>query len=260
MADPLQDNGFSFVLSQDFYLRVALGLVSGYSFVNKFGRNPDLDTGANGEDIWTQGGLYTFLSAAATLYVSSSQGADTQEITVQGLDATWAYQEQTVDLTGQAQAEIGSGLTWLRVFRAFNSDSTPTTGDVYIAETDDLTGGVPDTASKIKAKIDIYAQQTLMAIYTVPLGKTGYLADRYYTLNKVGATIGVNCRVYMRESGGVFRVLRVLGIQSTGTSSLAYKLTFPDRLPAKADVLIRGVAAANDADVSAGFSVLLIDD
>lgn len=258
MADPLQDNGFSFVLSQDFFLRVALGLVSGYSFVNKFGRNPDLDTGANGEDIWTQGGLYTFLAAAATLYVSSSQAADTQEITVQGLDATWAFQEKTIDLTGQAQAAIEG--TWLRVLRAFNSDSTPTTGDVYIAETDNLTGGVPDTASKVKAKIDIYAQQTLMAMYTVPLGKTGYYIGGYQTLNKVGATIGVNVRFYARETGGVFRVQRVLGIQSTGSSSFVCQSPFADGYPAKTDLLVRGVASANDADVSAGFSILLVDD
>lgn len=238
-----------------------MGLIPGHSSINKFGRNPDLDTGAAGEDIWTQGGLYTFLAAAATLYVSSSQGADTQEITVQGLDATWAYQEQTVDLTGQTQAEIGSGLTWLRVFRAFNSDSTDTTGDVYIAETDDLTGGVPDTASKIKAKIDIYAQQTLMAIYTIPLGKTGFVVDRYYTINKTsGATMIVNDRFYAREPGGVFRVQNIFGVQSTGSSGMNYRPPFPVGYPAKTDLLMRGVSSSNDADISAGFSVLLVDD
>lgn len=261
MQDPLTEFGFGRMMSQDFLLRIGMGLVSGYSFVNKFGRNPDLDTGANGEDIWSQGGLYTFLSVAATLYVTSTDDTDTKEITVQGLDATWAFQEATVDLTGQTQAEIGSGLTWLRVFRAFNSDSTPTLGDVYVAEQDTDTGGVPDTASKIKAKIDIYSQQTLMALYTVPLGKTGFVIDSYQTLNKIGATIGVNLRLYTRESGGVFRAVRILGVQSTGTSDFPYRPPFPDGpFPAKTDILIRGVAAANDADVSAGFSVMLVDD
>lgn len=259
MQDPFSQFGFGNALTQDFFLRVSLGLVSGHSYINKFGRNPDLDTGANGADIWTQGGLYTFLSAAATLYVSSSQVADTQEITVQGLDATWAYQEQTVDLTGQTQAAIPG--TWLRVFRAFNSDGTPTTGDVYIAETDTLTGGVPDTASKIKAKIDIYAQQTLMAIYTVPLGKTGYVVDQYYTINKAsGATMIVNARLYTREPSGVFRVQNIFAVQSTGSSALAHRPLFAEGYPAKTDMLMRGVSFANDADVSAGFSVLLIDD
>lgn len=261
MKDPLTQYGYGHALSQDFLLRVGMGLIPGFSIVNKFGRNPDIDTATDPETIWSQGGLYTYLAAAATLYVTSTDDTDTHEITVEGLDATWALQTATVNLTGQTQAEIGSGLTWIRVFRAYNSDATPTLGDVYIAEQDTDTGGVPDTASKIKAKIDIYAQQTLMALYTVPLGKTAMTLDGYYTLNKSGATAWATCSFFIREFGGVFRLKRIVGVQSTGSSIFNYRLPLPRAIPAKSDIAMRVTeVSANDMDISAGLSILLIDD
>ena len=249
----------------DPYGSIALvrGLIPGWACYEKFGRNPSIDTTSDPEDIWDQGGVYTFLSSAASLYVSSSDNSDTNVITVEGLDANWVAQTATVTLTGQTQAEI-TGVTWIRVFRAYSA--TDTAGDVYIAETDTLTAGVPDTASKIKAKFEIARQQTEMSIYTVPAGKTGYVYQWSGSILKSSAATSVDLVIMKREFGGSLRDVMPWGLSTTGTSSFAYAWGSPECpqpkvMPAKTDILIRAnEVGANGTQVTAGFDIKLRDD
>jgi len=133
------------------------------------GKNPDV--GVSGvEDIWDLGGTYTFMTSAAALFVSSSDDNDDQLIFVRGLDADLNAQTSTVTLDGQTQVEIGSSLTWLRVNDGFNLSGTRHAGTVYIAETDTLTGGVPDTSTKIKSALLTVNQRTQNGFFTVPNG------------------------------------------------------------------------------------------
>lgn len=227
--------------------------------VDKFGNNPNIGTLTDPEDVWSQGGTYTFLSSAATLYASCS-AASTVTIFVEGLDANYNIQTATVTLNGQNQAEIGSGLTWLRVYRAYNSSGTNLAGDVYIAETDDLTGGVPDTASKIKAKILTNEQQTLMAIYTIPAGYTGYLLRWYVSEVNPKSSYAI-VELQARAFGGVFRVRRRDGVTSDGNSRLSEQPPIAYAFTEKTDikVVVREVGA-NDMDISAGFDLLLVSN
>jgi hypothetical protein len=48
----------SYISNKDFLIEVAKGNVAGHAIVNKFGRNPDVDTGTDPEDVWTQGGVW----------------------------------------------------------------------------------------------------------------------------------------------------------------------------------------------------------
>lgn len=224
--------------------------------VDKFGANYDIDTTTDPEDVWSQGGTYTFLTSATTLYLSSSDNGDDQTITVEGLDGNYALQSKSKALTGQTQVALDG--TWLRVFRAYNGDTTATAGDVYVAETDDLTGGVPDTATKIKAKIDAAAQQTLMAIYTIPAGYTGYLL-RWYAGGTNLKTSTAIVELQAQLTGGVFRIKRRIGIAATGSSTYQESPSIALRYPAQTDikVVVREVGA-NDVDISAGFDLLLV--
>lgn len=214
--------------------------------VQKFGLNLDIDTGTDPEDIWSQGGLYTFLDAAAAMFASSSSASDTAVIVkVQGLDANWNLQEKTVTLTGQTAVAIDG--TWIRVFRAYVSGTTAAVGDVYIAETDTLTAGVPNTASKIKAKINIAYQQTMMCIYTVPAGFTGWVAAVYFgILAGSAATTKANFSIDVREFGGIFRSQGIFVLNSDAQSSIDHHYQKYLKLSPKSDIKLR--CAETDKD------------
>ena len=228
--------------------------------IEKFGANHDVDTATDPEDCWSQGGTYTFLSVATTLYASSSSASDTVSINVQGLDANWDLQTASVTLTGQTQKVIPG--TWLRVFRAYNEGAADLIGDVYIAGNAGaaITDGVPDVASLIKAKIDIGDGQTMMAIYTVPNGYTAYMTRWYTTLAISRASYAV-VQMKKRLFGGVFRTTREVGLTGAGNSIYQELLNIAIPYPAKTDLKITILeVGANDMNIDGGFDLLLVAD
>jgi hypothetical protein len=62
---------------RDFMLEVAKGNVPGHSHINKFGRNSDIDTATDPEDIWGAGGLWVPPTASRTHDIASSSANDT---------------------------------------------------------------------------------------------------------------------------------------------------------------------------------------
>lgn len=251
----------------DFLIEVAKGTVLGHSLEFKFGRNPDIDTGSTPEDIWTYGGLYTYNDTPSIQYISSDTLTDLgMEITVQGLDADYNLQTLTVVLNGQNQTQIGTGETFVRVFRAFNSGAIPFTGNILIYDDTNggVVGGIPTDTTSIKAEIKADDQQTYMAIYTIPAGKTGYfLGGAISLITNASASKSATVDLRLRRFGGVFRSSELVDISSTGTSNFSQDLHAlgPLKIPEKTDVLaqVRDVGA-NDTGVAAYFSILLVDN
>ena len=62
---------------KDFMLEVARNNKTGISYINKFGRNPDIDTGTDPEDIWDVGGLWVPPTTARLHNIASSSANDT---------------------------------------------------------------------------------------------------------------------------------------------------------------------------------------
>lgn len=218
------------------------------SFVDKFGYNASVDT--NEEDIWEVGGVYTFLAAPAILFASCTL-ASTNTVTVEGLDENWHIQIKEVTLDGQNQVAL-PGL-WLRVHRAFNDTGTNLTGDVYIAETDDLTAGVPDTATKIKLFIAQAEQQTQHALYTIPANKTGYLVRIRWDIETAKSA---TFKLYLRNVGKVWRLADIFAAESR-TVEVVYPLW--DKLLPKTDIRMSAIGAASGTAVSASFDILLVE-
>ena len=256
-------SGDKTVIDADHMYRVALGAERGIGALHKFGFNPQVDAA---EDIWDYGGDYNWLASADTLYASSSHAGDTMIIHVTGLDANWEEQAAIVTLNGQSQVEIGSGITWMRCFRAFNANDVDLQGDVYLAQQDTLTLGVPDTATKIVAMIRLADQQTLMSIYTVPAGKTMLLIHWHVTLEGSGnaflnspraAKIAIQARL---NPTGVFRTREKIGLITIGSTNYHRDWHYPIVLKAKTDVRIRCLAtSAVNAAISGMFDGVLID-
>lgn len=239
---------------------ISRGEVDGYSYIQKFGRNPAVASGVQ-EVIWDQGdAAYTYESSAVTLYASSSNTNDDETIEVQGLDANWRL--QTVEVTVNGFTSVALSGTWRRVFRAKNISATTPEGDIYISTDSDAgADGIPDTASQIKAKIIQGNNQTNMAIYTVPAGYKGYLTGWYVSMLRATGTTATaaDVDIFRRNAGSVFRSTQPIGIQNTGSGIHKFDFPVPLELAAKTDVEVRAQPSA-DSDVAAGFTILLIKD
>ena len=234
--------------SMPYLYDIAEGNIANHFAVNKFGHNPTV--GAALESVWSGSVDYTFSSAAAAYYISSSAAGDGQVIEVQGLDANWELQVINVTLQGLTKTRIGTTETFIRAFRAKNTGTTNNAGNVWIYEDDTLTDGVPDTDSKKRAMIAAGENQTLMAIWSVPnTSSTAYLTSFYASTSIVKAT---EVRLYVRPFGGVFQVKKVISING-GTGQISYDI--PLVIAAKSDVQIRAKAAGGGGEVSAGFDL-----
>jgi hypothetical protein len=124
---------------------------------------------------------------------------------------------------------------------------------------------VPQTASKIKAKIVLGNEQTLMCIYTIPAGRTGVCLHYSGTVSGLGSgwltgSEGADVALMVREEGGVFRVQERVGMINKGTTDFRHTFTFGITLPAKTDILIRIVeTTADNASVSGNFCILMFE-
>ena len=145
-----------------YFLQVSRGLVAGHKRVFKFGYNGVIQNVE--ETIWDVGGLYAYPSSAVTMTATSSSGATDEnvQVTIEGLDASYNELSETVTLNASGTATTTD--SFLRVNRAFVAGGTASAGNITIAN-----GGTT------YAYVSTLHQQTLMAIWTVPAGYTGYL-------------------------------------------------------------------------------------
>ena len=165
--------------SEPFNLQIARGQIAYHKSIFKFGFNPDIDNSL--ETVWAQGGLYSYLSSATTLYISSSStdddaaGTGARTATVSGLDANYDEVSVTVDLDGQNGVQLGSASNWIRVNRiTVNTAGSggQNAGVIYVGDEATPSSGVP---SNKYATVAIGDNQTIMALWTVPRGYSAYL-------------------------------------------------------------------------------------
>ena len=124
------------------------------------------------ETIWDGGGLYTYLTSAGVLTVTSSDnddaasGTGARTVTIEGLDANYNQVSETLTVGGSA-----GSVEFFRVFRAFvatSGSSGTNEGTISIAQ-----GAT--TLAQIRVAGGTGLSQTFMAIYTVPADYTGYI-------------------------------------------------------------------------------------
>lgn len=248
--------------NSDFMLEVAKGNIPGHSSVLKFGQNPDVDTGT--EDIWDGGGTYAFYpTAAIAVDIVSTSGSDTHDITVFGLDGTGALQQEVITLTGTTEAPLSN--TYWRIFRMVNTNTSANVGTITCAAAG---GGSGVGDNVVAAQMTISFEQTLMALYTVPLGKTAYVTEWGASADQggAGATPALfDVVLFVRPNSavatfGVFQVKSHHGLISSGTSHFQHRFMPYFKIEALSDIVIRGTSSVNDADMHADFDIILVDN
>lgn len=221
------------------------------SYIHKFGSNPSIDTQVSNtqpQTIWDGSTNYVFPNnEGENMEVASNHINDTQNIVIQGLDENFMEKTWTGNLTGTNPVPIG---TWTRLFRAYNDDSENFLGEISINEVGQTTDYL---------KIQLGNNQTLMAIYTIPADKIGYLTKYSLSAQKSSSsTINFTAQIRTREFGKVFRTREIV---SFGTSHDTQRnLDFPTRLQPKTDIIFNIVDSdGNNGAVNADFDIALHD-
>lgn len=250
--------------TMDYALEVAKGNIPGTTGVNKFGVNLSV-TADTMEDVWDGGGTYPFPTIVDITHIS--QDADQVamrggNIEVQGLDENWELVIQTIplDVTNTTTAVVLT-TPLLRCFRM------KVMIDV-VGDQDIRAHNVGDTATY--AIITAGNNQTLMALYTVPAGKSAYITNYYASqtdaANKTPTSTGVSL---WSSAGGTspsvlskyeFQVKHVIGIPSAGNLAQHVFNPYAGPFPEKTEIIIRASPADQDANISAGFDLYLVDN
>jgi len=243
---------------RDFYLGVQSGRYPEYSGVIKFGRNDSIALNST-EDIWDGSGLYSFPTTA--LITSMSQTVNQAALTdgtieVQGLDANWDFTTQEVDLDGaNTTTAVTLPTPLIRVFRMKVLENVATDSPVRVHN-------VGETVDY--AIISPGNNQTLMAIYTVPNGKTAYVTHWYANLNPATNQdpTSMNMRLWARDNqaGHERQIKHVLGLDASGASHFSHSFRPYYKFTQKTDIFIDGTTVGKAADISAGFDLILQDN
>lgn len=231
--------------TEPFELQVARGQIPGHTTLFKYGYNP-LIINVN-ETIWDAGGIYSYPSSAVKMTATSTDSGNDNgvQVTIQGLDENYEELSETITL-GEGGTQETSGF-FLRVFRAFIEGTQEPSGTINITN-----------ASTTYARITLGENQTLMAVYTVPAGKSLYLHNGTVSHGTDTSGAFMTVRFMVRAPGSVFRT--AVKVDVTG-KELLFPFHYPLCLPEKYDIEVRAICNKNQNNaVSATFEGVLVNE
>ena len=229
-------------------LGVAKGQFDDITHIHKFGAVPAMSQNQTGT-IWDVNDTtypWSSFDTAGTLSIPAVNASDNgKSIVLVGLDND--YLELTETVTVSSSGATTTTQSFKRIFRAYVTNGSITNvGDIVVQK-----GGT--TVATIKAG----KAQTLMAVYTVPAGKTGYLLKGVATCQAgADATGDMFVRYFGQDS---FRVGHTFEVSGTGGEYL-YDFGVPVKIPAKSDIDVRCSVRSNNARVTAAFDIILDED
>ena len=231
--------------TEPFELQTSRGQIPWHASLFKYGYNPAIINVE--ETIWDGGGVYSYPGSALAMTVTSASGATDAGVTgiVFGLDAD--YNEVSEAFTLNGSGTYTTTQTFLRVFRAYVTGSTAPAGNITISN------------GSTYAQITAGENQTLMAVYTVPAGKSLYVYQGIAT-HGTGTSGGVymTIRFLIRNPGEVFRTAVKIDISE---SEALYPFAQPLKIPEKSDVEVRAICNKNQSNaVSASFDGIIVEE
>lgn len=232
---------------EEFALQLARGHIANHSFVHKFGAVPEMSKNTTGT-VWdVNDTIYPWNDWATpgTVSVTTVNASDNgKKLTIQGLDANYKFQEETITMS--SSSNVSSTLSFIRLNRGFVFDGDTNVNDVLVTKN-----------SNTVLKINAGKGQTLMAIYTVPADKTGYLVQGTASIQSgADATGDMFIRYFSQTS---FRVGHSFEVSGTG-GQYEYTFSVPIPIPEKSDIDVRTSVRTNNARLTAAFDIILIDN
>jgi hypothetical protein len=246
-----------FKLGTNYVVDAASGSSPGISSVNKFGRNTNVAS-AGTEEIWDGSAAYVFPTTAVMTKVSqtTNQAAMTGEtIEVQGLDSNWDLVVQTVDLNASdTTTPVTLGTPLIRAFRMRVLSGTVIDQPIRLHN---------DAEDQDYAIMSAGNNQTLMAIYTVPSGKTAYITGYYAVINPgVGNPTALSISLWGVDNVRSYakQLKHQVGLDLDFTAHIQHDFNPYYAFTERSDIYITASPTGAAADVTAGFDLILIDN
>lgn len=245
------------VRSTDAEIDIASGRMQGFSIVNKFGTNSDVDSGSVPEDIWEGGGTYTGFpdSTLETVSVFSasandaSAGTGAGTIRITGLDTNYEVLQETVTLNGVTPvATVGQ-------FRRVHTATVLTAGSGGV-NAGIITVRHTTTTANVFLSILAGRNQSNCSAYTVPAGYTAYMRSLHAAVI-FGTSTGLEGAIWTRSFGGAFRSRRPFLISTYyRLMDVIYGgLVFTE----KSDIVLRVTGTSdNNVSVNGGYDLILV--
>ena len=243
----------------DFYLEVAAGNVTGKASVNKFGENKSSAAGVT-EEIWDGSVAYTYPATADMTHISQAvdqaalRGAT---IEVQGVASGYVLVTQDAALDATLTTNpVALTTPLLRVFRMKVKANVVGASDISLKNV-----GGTTTYAIISAGYN----QTLMALYTVPAGKTAYVTGYYGdVLEDPVATKDPDATEYAlwvadRANGYEFQIKHEHGTPK-GAGGIHHMFKPYLKVTEKSDIKLTSECSGKAGHVHGGFDLILVDN
>lgn len=230
--------------------------VVGHTVGTVFGHNQDLDPAAAAA-IWDYGvdqPVEVLLTADTELFLSSTSAADiATTVIIVGLTDDYNVKTLVHPFTGGlSQESIG---LWYRIDKITIIGGTALVGNLYCAEADTLTLGVPDTSTGVHAFIHDGLGTTHKASGTVPAGHTMYI-NRLF----LGVRRGEDCVfVFMVKTPTMPDFIEASDFPVYQNSGF-FTFDPPFPIEEKTDFFLLGTTLTNNTQASANFGFTLVDN
>lgn len=249
-------------------LDVAMGKVPGYTHLNKFGANPEIETGTDPEDVWAGGGLYSFYpTSAETLEVLSSStddvattGTGAWTIIVFGLDGDGVEVNEVVILNGQGIVALTEH-DYIHVYRVIvltAGTSSTNAGNITVRIA---------SAGTTAAYIGAGNGQTLQCIYMVPADRSAFFIKGYVGISagglgasNEGATFRWKAKPF-NGGNGAWATNGLMECTTRGSSHFQYEYGVPaGPLPEMTLIRIECSTVSATMGVVGGFDVIIVEN
>lgn len=237
----------SMYLSPEHFIQISAGRVKDTSHINKFGYNTAVGTSY---ETVTDLGTNNLPTSAAVVSIVSASTADTsagtgaRTVEIQGLDANYVEQTETVTMNGQSA--VTTTATFIRVFRMRVTSAG--TGETNAGN---ITASI--SSSDVARITAANGGQTLMAVYTVPVNKAAYLIKFQGSLSK---NQEAQFQIRARKSGE--NAWNLKGLWGTFATPVNYDYPVPIKFTEKTDIQVRAKAGAT-SEIGAIFDLIVID-
>lgn len=226
------------LLIGDFLTEVALGLIPNYNLSTKFGTVTGVDTTDNPITLWALGDpdrtpltveRKTFNTVADTIYISSSNAADTSisisSIINNSSNNLTTYTTSTDAVDGRTPVSIGA--TGLDCNTAFVSGNDQTlTGDIYITLGSNHTNGIPNDPTKILAFIPAEAQRTQQATFRVPTSNKMIIDSVHCNMSIATGNADAQLLLRVKPENGSWYILRPYNLTTSSTIERSETMVF----------------------------------